>query len=425
MIRQAFAAIASLRDISVDRISILLSTRTTPAQSSAAVVAELGVPAAGSPAAEAHVHTTRSSRIVICALETYSQIGGLQNFNRRVVARLAERAVERGESPPVVVLRGDSRGTLPELPTVAFHPHARTVDFVRGSITAGVGRADIFVVAHIRLLPIAAVVRCLRPKLKILLFVHGREVWNHAVYPVRWYHPLLVRAVTRVASVSSYTAEIMAREYKIPPSRFRLLPNAVDPIAAATEARPRDKATLLTVTRLGPAEGEKNVDKVIRAVALLRERRPEIRYEIVGEGALRPELEKLAKQIGVDDIVTFLGRVDDASLHAAYARASVFVLPSSQEGFGIVYLEAWQRGLPVVCGSRGASTEIVADQSDGLVVDPDNIELIADRLHVLLSQPDLARAMGERGRRKVEENYLDPAFRKNLDRILDELAAEA
>jgi glycosyltransferase involved in cell wall biosynthesis len=173
------------------------------------------------------------------------------------------------------------------------------------------------------------------------------------------------------------------------------------------------------------SDREKNVAQMIRAVAKLKDNMPGLKHEIIGDGALRPELEALARNLSVGEIVTFRGNVSKAELNAAYARATVFAMPSSKEGFGIVFLEAWQRGLPVICSLEGASKEVVADGIDGFAVDPADIAMIADRLSLLLSQPDLARAMGERGRRKVEEKYLNAAFRSNLDRIIDELWDDA
>ncbi len=72
---------------------------------------------------------------------------------------------------------------------------------------------------------------------------------------------------------------------------------------------------------------------MVRAVAALRQKLPVVRYDIIGDGSLLPELKKLAKDLGVDDIVSFYGRVDDAELLAAYERASVFAMPSNKEGF--------------------------------------------------------------------------------------------
>jgi glycosyltransferase involved in cell wall biosynthesis len=292
-----------------------------------------------------------------------------------------------------------------------------------GTALAAVTQANLFVLGHVNLLPLAALVRCLRPKLPILLFVHGDEVWNdpRISREKHWFEPWFLRAVTKIASVSTFTAETMAREFNVPLTKFSLLPNAVDPLKSLPDMNMREEAVILTMTRLGPGDREKNVGQMVRAVAKLMQIRPALKYEIAGDGPLRPEIEALASDLGASDRVKFLGFVTDAALDAAYTRATVFALPSSKEGFGIVYLEAWQHGLPVICGSKGASKEIVTDGVDGFVVDPEDISMLADRLNLLLSRPELAKAMGESGRRKVEANFLDPAFRRNLDRLIDDL----
>jgi glycosyltransferase involved in cell wall biosynthesis len=173
------------------------------------------------------------------------------------------------------------------------------------------------------------------------------------------------------------------------------------------------------------SEREKNVHEMIAAVALLKGRLPNVKYEIIGGGPLRPELEALAEKLGVADSVKFLGQVGDNELQEAYGRASVFAMPSNKEGFGIVYLEAWQFGRPVICSVHGAASEIVADGVDGFVVDPADVKALADRLYTLLTQPDLAKAMGERGRLKVEQKYLNANFRVHLDKILDEVQVDS
>lgn len=371
--------------------------------------------------------TNAETRIVVCALETYSKIGGLQNFNRRIIANLAQRTLDRKERPPRVFLLRD-QNAIPEIAGIEIAGMGHRLRFMFQALRACVTQANLFVIGHRNLLPLAALVRCLRPNLPILLFVHGEDVWNDPRQEAgrrRWYEPWLLRAVSQIASVSAFTAETMAREFNVPLSKFTLLPNAVDPLKSSLELAKREPATILTVTRLSLNDREKHVDKVIRAVAKLKHSLPHIKCEIVGDGALRPELEALASELGAADSVKFLGRISDAELDAAYARATVFAMPSSKEGFGIVYLEAWLRGLPVICSKHGASKEIVSDGVDGFVVEPSDISMLADRLHLWLSQPEIARDMGERGRRKVEANFLGPAFRANLDRIIDGLRGEA
>lgn len=363
----------------------------------------------------------RGQRIVFCALETYSILGGLQNFNRRVIRALAARSASQNEPRARAVLLRDSSAALPALAGAEIIGIGSRAGFFARALLEAL-RSKVFIIGHINLLPLAAAVRCLRPSLPILLFVHGDEVWNHPRHRrKRWHESWLLHALTLIASVSQYTADAMTREFGVSPGKIRLLPNAVDPLETPPDPSARAPATVLTVTRLGAGDREKNVDSVIRAIAGLKSEIPGLRYEIAGDGVLRPELQSLAAELGVAEIVKFLGRLTESELDAAYARASVFAMPSSKEGFGIVYLEAWQRGLPVICSTEGAAPEVVTDGADGFAVDPRDIALLANRLRFLLSEPDAARAMGERGRQKVEALYLDPAFRSNLGEILGEL----
>lgn len=369
----------------------------------------------------------RRARPVICMLETYSCVGGLQNFNRRVLSNMASRS--RGDAEKnaaLAILAGDDRAEIPSFDGLEIATPKGRWRFFIAAVWAGVTEADMLVLGLINLLPIAIAVRLFRPKLPILLFVHGDDVWNQQRHrKKRFYETPLIGVLTRIASVSQFTADVMAREFHVAPEKFRLLPNAVDPLGDAPVACAREPFTILTVTRLGLPDREKNVGLMIAAIALLRERLGDVKYEIIGDGALRPELEALAKKFGVGDAVKFRGRLDDREVQEAYARASVFAMPSNKEGFGIVYLEAWQHGLPVICSSVGAPSEIISDGVDGFVIDPANIPALADRLHDLLTRPELAKAMGECGRKKVERKYLNSNFRLHLDAIIEELSSEA
>ena len=90
------------------------------------------------------------------------------------------------------------------------------------------------------------------------------------------------------------------------------------------------------------------------------------------------------------------------------------MLPSTKEGFGIVYLEAWKHGLPVICSDRGASKEIVDDGVDGYIVNHSDIATLASRMDLFLREPARAAAMGHAGAMKVTERYLNANFQRNL-----------
>lgn len=365
----------------------------------------------------------QSPRIVFCALETYSKTGGLQNFNRRVIRNFAERGLERNEPPVRILLLRDHAAQIPPVDGAEITGIGSRAVFMIAALRAALVGAGLFAIGHVNLLPLAAIVHCLRPGLPILLFVHGVEVWNAGHRRKRRWESWLLGAVSRIAAVSLFTARSMAREFSVGLSTFCLLPNATDPLPVSSGEAKREPATVLTIARLGAGDRNKNVDLVIRAIAWLKAVAPGIKYEIAGEGPLRPELEALARDLGVAGAVKFLGPISDAERSAAYERATIFALPSDKEGFGIVYLEAWQHGLPVICSSNGAPKEIVTDGIDGFVVDPKNIPMLAERLSFLLSRPDEARAMGERGRQKIEAKYLNDSFRANLNKIVDELRA--
>ncbi len=367
----------------------------------------------------------RREQVVVCALETYSKIGGLQNFNRRVFQSLAARAVSAKQPNPVVLLSGDDPASIPPTPGIELVAIQGRAAFLFKPIWCAVRRADVLILCHVKLAIIAPFVRLLRPKLPILLFVHGIEAWSKPALPsLHFFDAWCLRAVTCVASVSEFTAAAMSPVFGVPPAKFRLLPNAVDLPKANPDPAKRESATILCVNRISLLDRKKNVDLLIKAVAKLKDKLPDLKLDIVGDGELRPELEALAQELGVSDFVRFHGRISEEALSDAYARASVFAMPSSKEGFGIVYLEAWLRGLPVICSTEGASSEVVSDGVDGFVVDPADVTMIADRLRLLLTQPELARAMGEKGRQKVMGTYLDGNFRANLNMILDELTKD-
>jgi glycosyltransferase involved in cell wall biosynthesis len=317
--------------------------------------------------------------------------GGIQGFNRRVVASLATLGV-----PTITAMRADDG-------------RAR---FAR-RILAAVRSADVLLVGHVNLLPLALLHCLLRPDGRRILFAHGIEIWGDPGYrAVRWWEPwALRRVIERVAIVSRYSQARMAAAFGLDERCFVLFPNAVDLMAVPPAHGGR---TILAVARLGAGEREKHVDTLIRALPMV----PDARLVVIGDGALRDELRTLAAELGVATRVDLPGAVDAAALERAYADASVFALPSSKEGFGIVYLEAWARGLPVIGSRFGGAGEVIADGVDGFTVDPAVVPALADRLRRLLDDPAQARSMGAAGRAKVERYYAAPAFVANLRSLL-------
>ncbi len=362
-------------------------------------------------------------RAVFVALGVYVGVGGMERFNQRVVRCLLEPGDGCPDGLVIALWDGQAQRRLAPAPgrfLAGGRSKLRTV--LRFAWELWRRRPEAVLYGHVLLSPLALLARLLSPRSRNLLVAHGAEVWREPFrkrIPI-WQKLAVLGGVDEVVSVSRFTASRMSRAFGLPLSRFRLLPNAVDADGAARSLRPRRGAEprLLTVTRLGRKDHYKGCDKVIRALARVLEQAPGAHYEIVGDGALRPMLERLAAECGVRDRVHFHGYVDDGELERLYEGADLMIMPSTGEGFGIVYLEAWKHALPVIAGDRDAGAEVVAHGVDGLCVDPSSVEEIAGALIALLRNRAAAAEMGRNGLRKVLGGYTHEHFRRNLGEIL-------
>jgi glycosyltransferase involved in cell wall biosynthesis len=157
---------------------------------------------------------------------------------------------------------------------------------------------------------------------------------------------------------------------------------------------------VITVANLRP---EKNHETLIAAAAALASTHPQLRFQIVGDGARRAALEHLAELRGVAHMVEFLGHREDVP--ALLAGADLFVLPSRTEAFPNSAIEAMAAGLPVVCSAVGGLLDLVTPGRTGLLVDPSDPEALAAAIRSLADDPARARALGAAARAEVRSRY--------------------
>lgn len=361
-------------------------------------------------------------KVLLVALGIYSRVGGIQRFDQRVISCLAEL---RGSlvKDAVVIALWDCYQHVSSVPSgIEFVPGCsgkiRTaLNFVRCVARL---KPDVILYDNVLLVPLMPLAKLLSPGSRQLLFVHGYEVWGGPLRPIPIWEKWLVRvAADAVVAVSGFTRDRMAQTYRLPLSRFRILHNTVDVDQPPSPTYPKPPV-ILSVGRL--EDRYKNYDKVILALPKVLAEFPDARYRIVGDGALMPELEDLARSLGVEDRVEFLGRVDDDELRRAYQEAAVFILPSKMEGFGIVFLEAWLHGMPVIAGRLDAAAEVITDGVNGLLVDPDSVEQIASAIIRLLGNPQLAKRLAHHGYETVRNRYSHEQFLTQLATILKEFS---
>jgi glycosyltransferase involved in cell wall biosynthesis len=170
-----------------------------------------------------------------------------------------------------------------------------------------------------------------------------------------------------------------------------------DLLEQASPGPDRRHFTVLCVCRFYP---RKRVDVLLRAAAMLRGRIPELEIRIVGDGPEAPRLRSLWRELRLESTVTWTGNVTHRQLAAEYRRADIFSLPSVQEGFGIVFLEAMAAGKPIVAARSAAVPEVV---QHGCLVEPDDAEALAAAIQTLYFNAGLRTRLSAAGLRAVQQ----------------------
>ena len=183
-------------------------------------------------------------------------------------------------------------------------------------------------------------------------------------------------------------------------SSFEIVHYGIEPDGVPRAYAP-DVPRLLCVGRLIPIKGH---IVLLRAFAQARRQVPSLRLDIAGRGPLEPALRALVKELGIQDGVRFLGYV--APIQRAIEDAAAVVVPSMGEGFGMVALEAMERARPVIAAEIGGLGELVEDGVTGYLVPPGEAEPLADAIVALASDLPRAAELGEAGRRRALEEFL-------------------
>ncbi|MGH9608793.1 MAG: glycosyltransferase family 4 protein [Bryobacteraceae bacterium] len=198
---------------------------------------------------------------------------------------------------------------------------------------------------------------------------------------------------------SAYCAGRLADLYGV--SGAVVVPELIDldlwlSLLSGVEERRSNRFTVLCVCRF---YARKRVDLLLQAAALLRNRLPELEIRIVGGGMERKRLHQLSQKLRLEEIVTWVGDVTLQKLAEEYRHADIFCLPSLQEGFGIVFLEAMAAGKAIVASRSAAVPEVV---KYGYLAEPGEVEDLAAGIERLYSDTELRAWLGEMGRHSVE-----------------------
>jgi glycosyltransferase involved in cell wall biosynthesis len=204
-----------------------------------------------------------------------------------------------------------------------------------------------------------------------------------------------------VLTPSAATAEEVRRDYKV--ERPGVLPNVTGGLdISPAEESGEEPGFFLFVGRLRIRKG---VEVLLEALRALRDRYPEIRLLIAGDGEHRAALERRAGELELGAAIRFLGRCDAARVRGLLRGARALVVPSIYEGMPLVVLEAMEAGVPVIASAVSGIPEVVEDGGTGWLVPPEDPEALTDALAEALADPAEALRRGSAGRRRVDERF--------------------
>ncbi len=232
-----------------------------------------------------------------------------------------------------------------------------------------------------------------------------RPFWKKLKH-LRWFSFIgmqkrVSRTLRRIITVSECAQNDIARDFRIPKKRFRVVPNGINtglfyPIADI----PREPGRIIVTNSSDvPLKG---LFYLLHAVAEIARTR-DIRLVVVGTPKKNGGITRLIRRLGIGGLITFTGRISDDAFVRQYARAAMAVVSSVYEGFGLPAGEAMACGVPVISTTGGALPEVVGDA--GILVPPRDHLALARAIGDLLDHPEHASRLGRRGYERVQRHF--------------------
>lgn len=272
-------------------------------------------------------------------------------------------------------------------------------------------RRQTYDVIHVHMVKnMATIAGLLKPFLRATLMMKISGAWEFqgGILDTQLRHRLIyrfmrhcVRRADYIQCISEYTRKKL-RELDFPDSAIAMIPNAINLniYSGRNKRTVREQRTVVFVGRIEPVKG---LDVLLRAWLTMQKTVKNAQLIIAGTGDQRDELERLARELGIDQHVHFPGHVSDVA--ALLETADLYVQPSHQEGLSNSLMQAMAMSLPVVATRISGNEDLVTDRVSGRLVEPGNPVELAQALCETLENPEEAAHMGRRARQLIEERY--------------------
>ena len=280
--------------------------------------------------------------------------------------------------------------------------HANEFDVVHDNQTLAEGTLDL---QRAGLPVVTTIHHPITRDLRVALAGEPRWWWRLMIR--RWHRFLGMQSrvaaqLRHIVTVSRCSAVDIATDFGVLPGALHVVPNGVDtqlfrPLPSVAR-NPRQ--IIATASADAPLKG---LAVLLRAFKTLVEADPSRRLVLIARPKPGGDTEALIKDLGLADHIRFVGDASHEDINRLYAESAVAVVPSLYEGFGLPAVEAMAAGVPLVSSDGGALAEVVAD--GGLLVPAGDCDALAEKLERVLTDPALARALGDQGRQRVERQF--------------------
>ena len=248
--------------------------------------------------------------------------------------------------------------------------------------------------------------------------IYGIISWLNA-----WFHQEMEkRYVDFFICPSNIFAKQLKNKVGIESNKIKVVPLFIEWEQPAEAKNPTTKDILYA----GRLSEEKGIEYLIQAIPKISKEHPEIKLHIVGKGNMEQNLKDLANKLEIEDKIIFHGYITHENLATMYRKSSVFILPSvCMENAPLTLIEAMSQETPVVTTNIGGQAELVKDGFNGYLVNPKDPEELTEKIGTILDNPELAREMGEKGRKIVEENHTPEEHLRRIIAIYNSLIGGA
>ena len=339
----------------------------------------------------------------------FATLGGIQTYNRTLLGALHRNSLLQSG-----FLTNETITDFPELlKELLSGGSGNKRSLLNWALRNTLKSSDLILTDHLNYSPI--LLGSFRAQIKVVT-LHAYEM----EIPVSRIRMAALKRMDAYICVSEYSKRLALKLGRLE-NKMHVCHHGIDVEVAKTKPSMQlnEVPVILFVGRLD--RHYKGHEHLIEAATLLCERRVKFKMIFAGGGKRLEEFRRMVVAKQLQHHVEFRGFVSDAELKCLYSEADIFALPSSGEGFGLVYLEAMAHSLPCLAVNAGAAPEVVINNKTGVCVEYGDIPAIAGALERLVSDADWRMELGEKGRCRYDTNFTVAAFEARLLKLLNKL----